>query len=381
MELDTARCWAEIDLSALEHNYRAIRARLPEGCRFLGVVKADAYGHGALPVAKKLAELGADYLAVAGLDEAEALRAGGITLPVLILGRTDPALAPRLAELDITQALSSLADARAMSEALAGSGTVKVHMKLDTGMGRLGFRADHEAELAEAAQAMALPGLVPEGVFTHFAVSDELPDGAEFTRTQFARFTAGIRFLEERSGKTFVIRHCANSGAVLHYPEYALDMVRPGLLLYGLYPDPHPDGLELRPVMAVKARVCAVRHYAAGDTVSYGRTFRADKPFTGAVLAMGYADGLHRILSGRFSVLLHGKHAPQIGRICMDMCMVDITDIPDVRPGDAATIFGRDGAVFQPVETLAETAGTISYELICAMSRRVPRVYLSGQAV
>ena len=375
MKLDTARCWAEIDLSALEHNYRAIRARLPEGCRFLGVVKADAYGHGALPAAGKLAELGADYLAVAGLDEAEELRAGGVSLPVLILGRTDPAFTPRLAELEVTQTVASLADAQAMSAALAGHGRVKVHLKLDTGMGRLGFRADREEELAEASRAMALPGLVPEGVFTHFAVSDELPGGRVYTREQFARFTAGVRFLEETSGKTFAIRHCANSGAVLHYPEYALDMARPGLLLYGLYPDPHPDGLELRPVMAVKARVCAVRHYAAGDTVSYGRTFRAEKPMTGAVIAMGYADGLHRVLSGRFSMLIHGRPAPQIGRICMDMCMVDITNIPEVRPGDVATVFGQDGAAFQPVEALAEAAGTISYELVCAMSRRVPRIY------
>ena len=374
MDTKRARVWAEINLSDLEHNYKEIRRHLPEGCRFLGVVKADAYGHGAVRVAEKLQTLGADYLAVACLDEAIQLRQSGIRLPILILGRTEPALAPILAEQGLTQAVGSLEDAQALARALDGR-CCKVHVKLDTGMGRLGFRADDPEALGQAAAAMALEGLEPEGVFTHFAVSDELPEGEAFTRAQFARFQAAAADLEARSGRRFALRHCANSGAVLHYPEMAQDMVRPGLLLYGMYPDSQRESFDLRPVMTVKARIAAMKELRPGDSVSYGRTFVAQTPMRIAVVSIGYADGLHRILSGQMQMLVKGRLAPQLGRICMDLCMVDITNIPGVKPGDAAVVFGRDAEAVQPVEALAASAQTISYELVCAVSRRVPRIY------
>lgn len=374
MDTRRMRAWAEISLSNLEHNYKEIRRHLPEKCHFLGVVKADAYGHGAVRVAERLQKLGADYLAVACLDEAVQLRQAGIYLPILILGRTEPTLAPVLAEQGLTQAVGSLEDAQALSQALDGR-SCKVHIKLDTGMSRLGFRVDESEELAQAAAVMMLKGLEPEGVFTHFAVSDELPESENFTRVQFAHFQAAIAELESRSGRSFSLRHSANSGAVLHYPEMVQDMVRPGLLLYGMYPDSQRENFDLRPVMTVKARIVAVKELHPGDSVSYGRTFIAQTPMRIAVVSIGYADGLHRVLSGRMQMLVKGRVAHQLGRICMDLCMVDITDIPEVKPGDVAVVFGRDGQVVQPVEVLAEAAQTISYEMVCAVSRRVPRIY------
>ena len=218
---------------------------------------------------------------------------------------------------------------------------------------------------------MALPGLETEGVFTHFAVSDT-PGGEEYTQRQFDLFLAAAKELERRSGRTIPLRHCANSGAVVNYPEMALDMVRPGLLLYGLYPGAERGGLDLIPAMQLKSRVCDLTHHHRGDTISYGRTFTCDRDLTLAVIPDGYADGLLRSLSGKMEVLLRGQRVRQVGRICMDMCMLDVTDIPDVRVGDVATIFGRDITASEQ----AEKAGTIPYELLCAMSQRVPRVYL-----
>lgn len=363
------RAWVEIDLSALEHNYKEIRSHLPAGCRFLGVVKADAYSHGALAVSRELERLGADYLAVACLDEAAALRAGGIKMPVLILGTTPAEYARELARLGITQTVCSLDQARELSAALGGM-DLKVHIKIDTGMGRLGFRPEDTDAMAEA---MRLPGLHAEGVFTHFAVSDEFGD--PFTRLQFERFLAAVEAVERAAGQTFDIRHCANTGAVINYRQTCLDMVRPGLALYGHYPAAERGGLDLRPVMSFRARVSAVQEHLPGETISYGRTFTADRPMRVAVVGAGYADGLHRALSGRMDMLINGRRVRQIGRICMDMCMADVTDVP-CAPGDVATIFGSEGDASVSVDELAALAGTISYELLCAISPRVPRVYI-----
>jgi len=232
--------------------------------------------------------------------------------------------------------------------------------------------------VAAAAAVFALENLDVEGVFTHFAVSDEPAAGEEYTLGQFDLFTRRVREIEARSGKTFRLRHCANSGAVLHYRDrgFGLDMVRPGLLTYGVYPDENHGGLELWPVMSVRSRVAAVTHHKKGDTISYGRTWTAERDCTLAVLPMGYADGLHRTLSGKLEVLLHGRRAKQVGRICMDMCMVDVTDLPPVQVGDVATLFGTDGEASISVDEVAAKAGTISYEILCAMSPRVPRVYV-----
>jgi len=370
MTNETKRTWAEVSLGAIEHNYREMRSKLGPDGRFLGVVKANAYGHGAIRVSLLLQELGADYLAVACFDEALELRINGIKLPILILGYTPPYLARDLAKLGITPALGSLEAAREMAEALKGTGlSLNVHIKLDSGMGRMGFCAASEASLDEAVAAMALEGIEAEGVFTHFAVSDVLGD--KYTDKQFERFTKAIDYLEAKRGERFAIRHCTNSGAMINYPHTYLDMVRPGISLYGLYPDKDRGDIVLKPAMTLKSRIARVFDLAPGDSVSYGRTFIADRPTRAAVVTIGYADGLHRVLSNKMDMLIGGRRVKQIGRICMDMCMADVTELEGVTVGDEAVIFGGELSV----DEQAQKAGTISYELLCAVAPRVPRVY------
>ena len=374
------RTWAEIDLDALEHNYRRARTLTGSGVRYLGVVKADAYGHGAVQIGHKLESLGADYLAVSSLDEARELRHGGITMPVLILGHTPPDMVPELIRYHITQAVSALAKAEEYSAAaVACGGTLRVHIKVDTGMSRLGFlvRGGHfEGGIASIAAACALPGLDAEGIFTHFAVADE--DGEEdeaYTREQFGLFTAVIDALAQR-GRTFAIRHCANSGALARYPEMYLDMVRPGIALYGEGSD--AERLGLKPVMRLKTSISTIKVFDPDTTVSYGRTFRTEGKTRIGVLPVGYADGFFRGLSNRASVQTDYGPAPIRGRICMDMCMVDLTDLPEVKVGDTVELFGQR----QSVGSLAALLDTIPYELTCAVNKRVPRVYMeNGQEI
>ena len=372
MIIPDKRCWAEVSPENLLHNYRAIRASLPAGCRFLGVVKADAYGHGAPQTAALLEEAGADYLAVACLDEALELRRSGVKMPLLILGHTPAEYTGLLIDNSVTQAVTGLMEAEAFSKAaLIHGGTLRVHMAVDTGMSRLGFLctgAAFEKGVSELLCACALPGLDAEGIFTHFAVSDEA--GAEnerYTREQFRVFRTVIDAAGAK-GVRFRLRHCANSGAVLHYPETALDMARPGLLLYG-YGD-EAGKLGLKPCMRLMTRVLTVKTYAPGTTVSYGRRFTAERETRMGVLGIGYADGLPRLCSNRFSVAFPGGMAPQRGSVCMDMCMVDLTQLPQVQPGDEAEIFGPAA----DLNVLSATAQTIPYELLCAVSKRVPRV-------
>ena len=377
---DTARTWAEISLGNLEHNYRSLRACAPDS-RFLATVKANAYGHGAVPMARRLEALGADYLAAACLEEAAQLRKAGIKAPILILGYTPPELAGELVDLDITQTVFTQELAKALSDAAGAAGKrAKIHLKADTGMSRLGVLChDPERAAADLNALCALPHLEPEGIFTHFSVSDgEGEDSEAYTMLQFTRFLDVLKELEEKYGRRFEIRHCANSGAVLNYPCTHLDMVRPGIALYGHYPDPSCEGLDgpgLRPVMSLYSRVAAVRDLPADTPVSYGRT--AGFGYGGgrtAVLPIGYADGLHRALSNESSVWLDGECRPIMGRICMDMCMIGLNPEANVRPGDVAEVFGEH----LPVEWQAKTAGTISYELLCAVAPRVPRIYLDA---
>lgn len=379
METAQKRTWREINLSNLEHNYRALRAMLQPECRFLGIVKANAYGNGAIPVARKLEALGAEYLAVACVDEAVDLRLAGVKTPILILGSTPADYADELLELDLTQTVFDLDTGSALSEAARKAGkTLKIHVKLDTGMSRLGFLCDDDhmdASVAQVAELCALPGLNHEGAFTHFSDSDGCE---EYTMLQFTRVMDALQKLRDR-GVTFEIRHCANSGAVLKYPCTHLDMVRPGVALYGHYPDTSCEGLDgpgLLPVMELKSRISAIRSLPAETVVSYGRTYTLKRDSRLAVLPVGYADGLHRVCSNQMDVLVHGRRAPIVGRVCMDMCMADVTDIPEVKAGDVATVYGSDGGEYLPVEEAANAAGTIQYELLCAISERVPRVYL-----
>ena len=368
------RTWAEISLENIRHNYNAIRAALPAGCRFLGVVKADAYGHGAVRVSHLLQDCGADYLAVSCLDEALELRRGGINMPILVLGHTPPEYTNMLIDNRITQTVSCLAKAVEYSTAATALGaTLKIHIKLDTGMSRLGFLcsgAYFEEGVQNVVDSCKMPGLDPEGIYTHFAVSDEEgPDNEQYTREQFKLFMAMIDAVRERGGVEFRIRHCANSGAVVNRPETALDMVRPGLLLYG-YGDTS-GRMGLRPCMRLVTTVSTIKFYEPGTSVSYGRRYTTDRRMRMGVLAIGYADGLPRLISNKCSFAARGGFAPQRGSICMDMCMADLTDLPEVDVGSEVEIFGERNNIYK----LSDAAQTIPYELLCAVSRRVPRVY------
>jgi len=372
MDLNMKRTWAEIRLENIAHNMKAIRASLPVGTKFLGVVKADAYGHGAVQVGHTLEKNGADYLAVSCLDEALELRHAGITLPILILGHTPVEYVPTLLFEHLTQTVTNKAKAMEYSAAAAQyGGRLKIHIKLDTGMSRLGFLcggAHFENGVENVAAACSCPHLDAEGIYTHFALSDEPGEAAEaYTRAQFRLFTEVIGALEQR-GVKFALRHCANSGAVLNYPETALDMVRPGLLLYG-----YGDGgrLGLKPCMDLITRVATIKHYEAGTSVSYGGIFTTQCKTRMGVIPIGYADGLLRSLSDRCAFFTGGGMAPQRGRICMDMCMIDLTELPEAKVDSPVEIFGEHASL----DALAAAAGTIPYELLCSVSKRVPRIY------
>lgn len=367
MDTKRMRTWAEIDVDALKHNYEALRELTGPECKFLGVVKADAYGHGAFPVAKKLEEWGADYLAVACLDEAIALRENGIKLPILILGVTLPGCTDQLLRYDITQAVGDIEIARKYSTYAAAEGqTLKIHLKVDTGMSRLGFLWENAVE--NGLEVSKLPGLSVEGIFTHFAAAD---GDEEFTMLQLTRFLSVTRELEEK-GVKIPIRHCAASAAVLNYPCTHLDMVRPGIALYGHYPEKGMEDLcELRPVMTLKTRVDAVRRVPAGSTVSYGRTAELSEDTVLAVLPVGYADGYPRLLSNQGTVMIGGKPCPIVGRVCMDLCMVAVDEL-EVNTGDEVILYGPESV---SVEHAADLVGTIQYELLTSVAPRVPRVY------
>ena len=373
MDSTLRRTWAEIDLDALAHNYRTLRSRMGERARFLGVVKADAYGHGAVEVSRTLEELGAEYLAVSNLDEALELRQGGVALPILQLGLTPADQTAQAMACRVTQAVWSERAAWDFSrEAQRAGGTLKIHIKLDTGMSRLGFPCG-EGRFEESVEAIrrvcALPGLEAEGIFTHFAVSDEADeDSRAYTLRQYRQFTAMTEALADR-GVSFAIRHCANSGAAAGYPQFACDMFRPGIVSYGI--GHQAEDLGLRPVMTLKTVVGAVRELPEDTAVSYGCTFRTTRPSRIGVLPIGYADGLHRVLSNQWQVWTPWGTAPIVGRICMDMCMVDLTGLPQVREGGEVEVYGARNSVNEA----ARLAGTIAYELTCAVSRRVPRVY------
>lgn len=376
MKSTLKRTWAEIDLDALIHNYRTLQERMGPHSRLLGVAKADAYGHGAIETARVLAENGCTYLAISNIDEARELRMAGISLPILQLGVTPADQTVAILENQVTQAIWSEEAAAAFSQAAAALGCrMTAHIKLDTGMSRLGFSCDATyfmQSLDAICRVCALPGLDIEGIFTHFAVSDETEASSrDYTLLQHERFVSMLRCLEER-GVTFRLRHCANSGAVAQYPQFSYDMFRPGIILYGI--SPLAASLGLRPVMALKTVVGTVRDFVPDTTVSYGRTFQTKRKSRMGVLPIGYADGLHRTLSNRWRVWTPCGTAPLVGRICMDMCMVDLTELPEIGEGDELEIYGPHNSV----NDAAELAKTISYELTCAVSKRVPRIYLKG---
>lgn len=372
------RTWAEINLDCMRRNYEKLRLQIGAQAKFMGVVKADAYGHGAVQTAKKLEDWGADYLAVSNVEEAIELRRSEVDLPILLLGYTPTEMTETLVEYEIEQDVPSLEMARAYSEEAVRLGkTLTVHLKLDTGMGRLGFQCDEihaDQSIREILEAVRLPGLCWQGVFMHFCVSDEpeKPESAAFTQLQYERFCRTVEAVESAAGIIFPIHHCCNSGGVIHYPEYAWDLCRPGIVLYGT--EKMAADFDLEPVMTLKSTVGPIKEYAPETSVSYGRTYFTDHVRRIGVLPIGYADGLSRCLSNRWNVMTPCGPAPIRGRICMDMCMIDLTDLPQVKTGDEVIVFGKGN----PVEAMAEMTGTITYELLCAVSKRVPRVYLEG---
>lgn len=372
------RCWAEIDLDRIEQNLAVIRRHAPNS-KIMAVVKADAYGHGDAVTAATLEAAGADRFAVSGFVEALRLRRAGVTRPILVLGYTSPQKAALLARNAITQSVYSLEYARQLSASATAAGVeVRVHIKLDTGMGRIGFavRDDLEGALAEIAEATALPGLRHTGVFTHFAVADSAaPEDVDYTHRQYALFREAVDRLAAK-GIHFATVHCCNSAATLAYPEYQLDMVRPGIILYGYRPSADVQCGELAGALELKAVVTLVKEVRKGDDISYGRLFTAPRDMKVATLSVGYADGYQRALSNRGIVSIHGHPAPVVGRVCMDQIIVDASAVPQLRQGDVATIFG--GGAADTVDDIADKCGTVNYEIICDIGRRVPRVYTRG---
>lgn len=370
----TARTWAEIDMAALKHNYEIARAT---GKKVMCVIKADAYGHGAVRCGRYLEKCGADAFAVACLSEAMELRRGGITKTILILGYTSHEYAKIIADYDITQTLVDESHALELNEAAKAAGvTVKGHIKLDTGMSRAGlFAQGHDAAMdaAEAAERMSkLSNVKVTGMYTHFCVADT-PSQDEFTAWQLANYKTVMDYLTAKGLRPETC-HTSNSASILYHPETQIDMVREGVMLYGMYPDSMPQYGPLKSVMTLKSRVSQVRDFPAGATVSYGRTFRGDKPFTTAVILAGYADGYSRRLSNDTTVTINGVRYPQAGRICMDMCMA-LVDKNNVKRGDEVTLIGGNSVSW---EDAAQKVGTINYELTCLVTNRVPRVYVNG---
>lgn len=384
------RTWATIDLSKIEENYRLIRNHYvgqEKNTMICAVVKANAYGHGDKVVAKLLDECGADWFGVSNIEEGLALRKAGIKKPVLIFGHTPSELVPILAKQEITQTCLSLEYAKELSKAAQKQNiTVDIHIKVDTGMSRIGFVCSQE-EMVKAcceqiAQAYALPNLHATGIFTHFACSDEYAeDSVSFTKGQFSRFMKVCTQLETQ-GYSLGIRHCCNSAAVVNYPEMHLDMVRPGIILYGCPPSGEMEqGSPFQPAMELKTTVSEVKEIPAGTSISYGRIFTSGRTMPVASLTIGYADSFPRT-GNPANVLLHGKRVPVIGRVCMDQMMVDISGLDGVKMGDVATVFGKDGAEEITVGEFAALRGSVNYEALCAVGIRVPRVYLyRGQII
>ena len=373
--------WAQIDLDAAAHNMRQIRKHVGTDVKIAAVVKANAYGHGSVELAKTFAENGADCFAVSSLDEAVELRRyAHIDNEIFILGHTDARRTEELLTYDIEPAVFNLKNAEFFSQEARRLGkTLRVHIAVDTGMSRVGFQVN-EFSVSEIKTIAALPNIEIRGMFTHFAVSD-MKDKT-FTREQYGHFRWMCKRMEEE-GIHIALRHCCISAAVLELPESYCDMVRPGIIMYGCEPSPEIDikPYDLRPVMSLRCCIAHVKLIDAGATVSYGRHYKAPSRRKIATLPAGYADGYSRILSGKVDVLYHGHRVPQVGAICMDQCMIDVSGEANVHAGDEVVLFGRQGDSFIPIEEIAAVCGTINYEIMCNISRRVPRVYMKNGKV
>lgn len=367
--------WAEVDLEAIAENTRAMKRWVGDRVEIIAVVKADAYGHGAIPVARTVLAAGASRLAVHRLGEGIALRQAGIEAPILVMAPLMPEEAPEVVRWRLTPTLSTMEAARALDAAARGAGTViPVHVEVDTGMGRAGISPEDAVAFVPALREM--DGLRVEGLYTHFATADERD--ASFVMRQLRRFEEVIAALES-AGIRVPIRHAANSAATMRFRSAHFEAVRPGLALYGMRPSGEWEPpFPLRPAMAIKSRVIRVWTLAPGESVGYGRTFIAQRESRMALVPIGYGDGYPRALSNRGAVLIRGRRAPVRGRVSMDQIVVDVTEIPDVKVGDEVVILGRQGEAEISAEELAAWAHTINYEITTRISPRVPRIYRGG---
>jgi len=364
--------WAEVNLQTLRENY--IKLQTHTKSEMMPIVKADAYGHGVIPVVKTLMACGAKRFGVALLEEALEIKEMFPGLTVMVIGATDPDYSDVVVKEEIIPAIFQLVQAQALSEAAVKQNrTARLHIKIDTGMNRIGFS---EKDFADIMKIAALPNLFIEGIFTHLATADQRD--LSFAREQLNRFQAIYNKLK-KAGLTIPIRHSANSAAILQFPQSHFELVRPGISLYGFTPSSQISGaVELEPVMSWKAKVSHVKSIKTGESVSYGRTFQAAYPTRVATIPVGYADGLRRALSNQGEMLIHGRRSTMIGRVCMDQTMLEVTKIPGVQVGDVVTILGKDSHDQITATEMAEWIGTISYEVVCGISKRVPRVYIDS---
>ncbi len=359
---------AIVDLKAIAHNVRQVRKRIGSQRDLMAVVKADGYGHGAVNVSSSALKSGANCLGVAVPEEGEEIRRAGLDAPITVLGLIQPEEAYKVVDFGLEQTICSIEVAEALNQIASNRGTaVDVHIKIETGMGRVGVQPNDT--VAFARRIGKLKHLNVKGIFSHFSCADEMDKA--FSTKQIEIFDGVVREIEA-SGIRIPKRHMANSAAILDLPESYYDLVRPGIMIYGLYPSPEVShSIELKPAMTFVTRVTFVKKVPPGTSISYGRTFITDKEIPVATLPVGYADGYSRALSGRGEVLVKGFRAPLIGRICMDMCMIDVSGVENVQPGDEVILFGEG----LPVDEVAEKLGTINYEVVCAVGKRVPRVY------
>jgi len=385
--LDHPITWAEVDLKAYAHNIKELKRITRPPAHLMAVVKANGYGHGAIEVACEALQNGAELLGVARINEAIELRQAGLDAPILIFGYSPPNLAATLIDYELTQTVYSLSTANALSEQANQKGKkLKIHIKTDSGMGRLGFLLGTAAAgnsedipvqnpVREIKALTRLPGLEVEGIFTHFATADSADKS--YANRQLERFMDFINRLRTE-GLELPVKHTANSGALIDMPHSHLDMVRPGIATYGLHPsdEVNKSNLDLKPVMTLKSSIIHLKKVPAGFNISYGITFQTKKPTTIATVPVGYADGFNRLLSSRGHMLVHGKRAPIVGRVCMDLTMLDVGGISGVEIEDEVVVFGQQGKKAITADEIASSINTINYEIVSTITGRVPRVYL-----
>ena len=366
--------WVDIDMQAARHNFQTVRQLVGEQVKICAIVKANGYGHGSIELSKLYVAEGVDFLAVATIDGALKLRNAGIEVPILVLGWTPTEAYQAAVENDVRLTMYDLQEIKKLNEAAVSKGKkALVHLKIDTGMTRLGFMATEE-NLEQIAQALALPNIEIEGIFSHFSKADE--KSKDYAYKQLAIFKDFVARLEEKTGYHIPIKHMANSAAIIDLPEAHLDMVRPGIVLCGLQPSSEMlNTADLQPVLSWKAKVSRVQQVPAGTLIGYGGTYQAEKTMTVATIPVGYADGYNRLLSNKGYVLYQGKKLPIVGRVCMDQFMVDASSAANLQAGDEVILIGSQGEQSLTVTEMAEMLQTIDHEIICAIAARVPRIY------